>query len=155
MGTKYLIITRRTSEWGRSESMKSSPGNIMDFLTVGIALLAISILVMASFSSMGLMLKKLEVSQTARKYILVMETKGCLTEDVRQQMFTELSELGLREIDIAGTTMQPVEYGDTITLRIRGKITGNELMLGDNMWSGGFEVRSYYVEETRMSTAKN
>ena len=132
-----------------------NPGNIMDFLTVGIALLAISILVMVSFNSMGLMLRKMEVSQVARKYILVMETKGCLTEDIRQQMLNELDGIGLKEIDISGTTTQPVEYGNTIVLQIRGRIGGNELEIEDNMWSAGFRVQKFYVEEKRMSTAKN
>jgi len=127
----------------------------MDFMTVGITLLAISILVIAIFYTMGLMLKKLEVSQVARKYILVMETEGCLSNDGQQKMLAELERLGMNEIDISGTTIQPVEYGDTIVLSIRGKLCGKELQLEDDIMSAGFRLREYHVEEMRMSTAKN
>ena len=130
-------------------------GNIMDFLSVGIALLAITIIVMASFYSMGLMLRKLEISQVARKYILVMETRGYMTEEVRQQLLEELQGIGLAQIDLSGTTSQPVPYGDTIMLKIRGRVNGNVLEMEENMWSAGFRTQNYYVEEIRMSTAKN
>ena len=134
---------------------KKSDGNILDFLTVGIGVLAISIIVLASLNSMGLMLKKLEVSQIARKYILVMETQGCLTETVRGQMLAELSEMGLKDIDITGTTLQPVPYGSEIILCIKGTVSGRAAAAGESIWSEGFKARGYYVEEKRMSTAKN
>jgi len=71
----------------------------MDFLSVGIALLAITIIVMASFYSMGLMLRKLEISQVARKYILVMVTRGDRTEEERQQLLEgmELTRIQLNQ----------------------------------------------------------
>ncbi len=133
--------------------VKKAAGNILDFVTIGITMLAISIVVMAAFNSMGLMLRKLEVSQVARKYILVMETKGCLTNEDCSGLLAELSALGMSEIDISGTTRQPVHYGATILLSIRGKIAGQAAE--ENIWSEGFKTRDYYVEETRMSTAKN
>ena len=128
-------------------------GNIMDFVTAGITVLAIAIIVMASFHSMGLMVKKLEVSQIARKYILIMETKGCLEETAGNQMYAELQEVGLKSIDITGTTRQPAGYGEPIVLCIKGCISGSAA--GDDIWSEGFEAKEYYVEERRMSTAKS
>ena len=133
---------------------KKSKGNILDFLTVGIAVLAIAILVLASFQNMGLMVKKLEVSQIARKYILLMETKGCLTEPDRADLITELESAGLHQVELTGTTLTPVEYGEEILLCIRGYVRGNAAA-GSNIWSEGFEAKEYYVEEERMSTAKN
>lgn len=127
----------------------------MDFLTVGIAMLAISLIVMASFDSMGLMVKKLEISQIARKYILVMETKGCLKQEDKLLLVAELEKLGLQEIDLTGTTLQPVNYGDTIQLKIQARVRGGYLADRQDVWSEGFGARDYYVEETRMSTAKN
>lgn len=136
----------------RKESGKSK-GNIMDFMTAGITVIAMAVVVMAAFYSMGLMLMKLDVSQVARKYILVMETKGCLTNEDRAQLLDELSDLGLKEIELVGTTQNPVSYGDTILLKIRAKFSG--FWVAENVWNEGFGKREYYVEEVRMSTAKN
>ncbi len=132
---------------------RRSAGNILDFVTAGITITAIAVIVLASFYSMGLFIKKLEVSQIARKYILVMETKGCLESPVKDQMYTDLMEIGLHNIDITGTTLQAVGYGEPIMLCIKGSLSGNAM--SDDIWSNGFEVKAYYVEEKRMSTAKN
>lgn len=125
----------------------------MDFVTAGITVIAMAVVVMAAFHSMSLMLCKLDVSQVARKYILVMETKGCLTSGDRTQLLDELEDLGLKEIELTGTTQNPVNYGDTIFLKIRAKVSG--AWAEGNIWTEGFGRRDYYVEETRMSTAKN
>lgn len=132
---------------------RRSGGNIIDFLTAGLVALAIAIVVFASFHSLELMVKKLEVSQLARKYILVMETQGCLTEQVKAQMMAELEEIGLKNINITGTTLTPVDYGTNIFLFIRGNIPGTAA--GNDIWSEGFGAKDFYVEEKRMSTAKN
>jgi len=139
---------------GNEKVNKKSNGNILDFLTVGIAVLAIAILVLASFQTMGLMVRKLEVSQIARKYILSMETKGCLTEPDRAALTAELESAGLYQVELTGTTLQPVEYGEEILLCIRGYVRGGAAA-GSNIWSEGFKVKEYHVEEKRMSTAKN
>lgn len=133
---------------------KKSNGNILDFLTVGIAVLAIAILVLSSFQTMGLMVRKLEVSQIARKYILLMETKGCLTEPDRAALTAELESVGLRQVELTGTTLQPVAHGGEILLCIRGYVKGSAAV-GSNIWSEGFKAKEYHVEEKRMSTAKN
>ena len=132
---------------------KKSAGNMLDFVTVGITVIAIAVIVTASFQSMGLMVRKLEVSQIARKYILVMETKGCLEEAAKNQMYAELRDVGLESIDITGTTQQPVGYGKPIILCIKGYVSGSAA--AEDVWTEGFQTERYYVEERRMSTAKN
>ena len=131
-----------------------SNGNIFDFLTIGIAVISISIVVFSSFHMMGLMITKLEVSQIARKYILVMETKGCLLEQDKESMVEELEQTGLTDINISGTTIMPVGYGESIVLHIRGNVDGQQLN-EDNIWTKAFKRNDYEVEEKRMSTAKN
>ena len=133
--------------------MKKEKGNILDFVTVGITLLAIAILAMAVFHSMSLMQRKLQISQVARRYILAMETRGCLTDEDCTKMQEELAALGMKELDLSGTTRQPVGYGNEIRLSIRGRISG--WAATQNLWTEGFALQDYYVEEKRMSTAKN
>ena len=132
---------------------RKSAGSILNFVTVGITVIAIAIIVMASFQSMGLMVKKLEVSQIARKYILIMETRGCLEENARNQLYAELQDVGVKSIDITGTTQQPAGYSEPIMLCIRGYIPGSSA--DEDIWTEGFHSEAYYVEEKRMSTAKN
>lgn len=130
-------------------------GSVLDFLSVCICILAMSIVVTAYFYCSDLLLRKGQVSQVARCYILKMETLGCLTESDKNQMLAELQNIGLQGIDLTGSTMNPVEYGDSVILHIRGKIQGR--MWGENhdMFQSIFTVREVPVEETRMSTAKH
>lgn len=130
-------------------------GSVLDFLSVCICILAMSIVVTAYFYCSDLLLRKGQVSQVARCYILKMETLGCLTESDKNQMLAELQSIGLQAIDLTGSTMNPVEYGDSVILHIRGKIQGR--MWGENhdLFQSVFTVREVPVEETRMSTAKH
>lgn len=60
-------------------------GSALDFLSVCICILAMSIVVTAYFYCSDLLLRKGQVSQVARCYILKMETVGCLTEEIRTE----------------------------------------------------------------------
>ena len=130
-------------------------GSALDFLSVCICILAMSIVVTAYFYCSDLLLRKGQVSQVARCYILQMETVGCLTEGDKNRMLAELQSIGLQGIDLTGSTMNPVEYGDSVILHIRGKIQGK--MWGENhdLFQSIFTVREVPVEEMRMSTAKH
>lgn len=130
-------------------------GSTLDFLSVCICILAMSIVVTAYFYCSDLLLRKGQVSQVARCYILKMETLGCLTEADKNQMLAELQSIGLQGIDLTGSTMHPVEYGDSVILHIRGKMQGR--MWGENhdLFRSIFTAREVSVEEMRMSTAKH
>lgn len=126
----------------------------MNLVTIGMAILAITIVVMVYLQCTELMLLKLEVSQVSRKYILKMETEGYLTPHNQNELLLELKELGLKNVELTGTTLLPVAYGDTIVLRIKGKIEKN-MLNHEEVWNGTTDVRLLEVEEKRMSTAKN
>lgn len=134
---------------------KKSKGNIMDLVTIGITILAMSIVVTAYLECTGLMLKKLEISQLSRQYILKMETEGYLDEQSRQSLLQELQELGMQNIDLSGTTLYSVSYGEKIMLKIKGTVSTRTVGEGEEVWNGGFLEGRTVVEETRMSTAKN
>lgn len=133
---------------------KKSPANVMNLVTIGMAILAVSIVVMVYLQCTELMLLKLEVSQVSRKYILKMETEGYLTYENQNQLLLELKALGIKNIELSGTTLYPVAYGDTIVLRIKGNIPAN-MIKQDEVWNGKTEVRLLELEEKRVSTAKN
>lgn len=134
---------------------RKSKGNVLDFVTILITILAMSIIVMAYLECTNLLMKKLEVSQICRKYILKMETEGYLAEQTKEAMLKELQEAGVSGVDISGTTLHPVSYGDAVFLKIRGTIEGRIVGTTDELWKNGFISTVFTVEEEKMSTAKN
>lgn len=118
--------------------MKKQQGSVGDILTTAVCILAMSIVLFAFLDCVELIQQKLEVGQLARKYILKMETVGCLTASEKIKLDGELMEMGVTEIDLSGTTLNMAGYGEAITLRIQGKLRGE-----------------YEFEETRVSTAKH
>ncbi len=135
--------------------MKKKAGNVLDFLTILLTIMAMSILVMVYLECTNLMMKKLEISQISRRYILKMETEGYLTESAKNSLLAELQQAGVRSVDISGTTVMPVMYGDAIILRIRGTVEGRVVGTEEELWRNGFVSGMFAVEEEKMSTAKN
>ncbi|MDE6924875.1 MAG: hypothetical protein K2P59_06375 [Acetatifactor sp.] len=118
--------------------MRQERGSIGDIMAAGICMLAMTVLMLSYLANVRLIHQKTEVSQIARQYILKMETVGYLTEEDRIRLGRELEVVGVTELELTGTTMTPVTYGDIITLEIRGRLEGE-----------------YDFEEKRISTAKN
>lgn len=118
--------------------MKKCKGNIGDLLTVGICILAITVMMLSYLENVSLIQQKTQVNQIARKYILRMETVGYLNEADRVLLLGELGEAGVTEPGLDGTTLREVAYGEQITLRIQGKLEG-----------------VYAFDEKRVSTAKH
>ncbi len=134
---------------------RKQEGSVLDFLSVGICILAMAVVMTAYFACSDLLLRKGQISQIARCYILKMETMGCLTEEEKNNMLAELQAVGLRGIDLAGTTLNPVEYGDSVILQIRGRIQAGVWKEEHDLFRSVFTVREVPVEEVRMSTAKH
>ena len=130
-----------------------SKGSVVDLVIGMITILAIVVIVTVSISYTELMLKKLEISQIARQYILLMETKGYMDNIAEQQLYNDLQSIGLENIELKGTTKQAVQYGDMIVLCICGELRGDTLE--NDFWSNGLMEKRYHVEEKRVSTAKN
>lgn len=118
--------------------MKKENGSVGELIAAGICILAMTVVMLAYLDNMGLIVRKTEISQIARKYILRMETVGMLTEEDRAALCEELTAAGVTELELEGTTLWRAEYGDPIALRIQGKLQGK-----------------YDFTENRMSTAKH
>ena len=118
--------------------MEKREGNVGNLLITGICILAMTVVMLSYMDSVELIQQKSQVGQLARKYILRMETVGCLTVEDRTALTQELFDLGVTEIDYADTTVSEVPFGEPITLRIQGKLKGE-----------------YAFKEHRASTAKN
>lgn len=117
---------------------RKQEGNVGDLAGSMVCLLGMTIVMLAYMNNVMLLQKKLLVGQIARKYILRMETVGCLEDEDEDQMSAELLEAGVTQLNLEGTTRTPVSYGTPIRLSIQG-------MLGEE----------YEIAETRVSTAKH
>lgn len=113
-------------------------GNMGEFCSTMICILALITLMMAFLDCMALVNCKTAVGQIARNYILRMETVGYLNKADEDLLKKELAECGVSEVSLLGTTRKQVNYGSEIKLHIQGKIKGE-----------------YHIEEIRLSTAKN
>lgn len=138
----------------RGNRPRKRPGSVMDILSVLVMVTALAILMSAYLESMRMLELKEEISQVSRRYILRMETEGFLTPADMTAMVQALSELGLEETDLTGTTMTDAGYGSPVTLSIRGKLKGQELA-GNDLLGMIFRGAEWPVEIKRMSTAKN
>lgn len=117
--------------------MKKEKGNVGELLSTGLCLLALTGLMLSYLSCVSVLQQKEQVGQIARKYILRMETLGMLTGEDEQSLLAELTDVGVSEADLQGSTTWQVPYGESIVLQIRGKLEGG-----------------YEFTEKRVSTAK-
>ncbi len=130
-------MPRAKDEVARAVALRQE-GNVGDLLSALLCIIAMVAAMTAFMDCVALVNKKMMVGQTARNYVLKMETVGYLTGQEEQSLRRKLAEQGISEVSLEGTTKVSVAYGDEITLKITGKIGGK-----------------HYFEEKRVSTAKH
>lgn len=118
--------------------VRKQQGNVGNLLVTGICILGMMLVMVSYFDIVGVLNRKEEVSQIARKYILRMETVGELTSADRLALTAELENAGVTDVVLDGSTLNEVGYGAPVVLHIQGKLGGE-----------------YVFSEKRVSTAKN
>lgn len=118
--------------------MRREKGSVADIMAAGLCMLAMTVVMLVYMGNVRLVHTKASVNQVARKYILRMETTGRLTEADRIALVEELGSLGVTELELEGTTVEQVGYGEAIVLQIQGKLEGE-----------------HEIREKRVSTAKH
>ncbi len=117
--------------------MKKEQGNIGELLAAGLCIVAMTVLMFSYLNFVKVFQQKEHVGQIARKYILRMETVGMLNGDDEGKLMDELAEIGVKNVNLQGTTTWQVSYGEEIVLQIRGTLE-----------------EGYDFSEKRVSTAK-
>lgn len=102
--------------------MKKDQGNMMSIFPAIFTIIAVAIMLVFYVGWMANVTKKDEVRQIGREYILAMETEGRLTSTMETSLRTELASKGLKNINLSGTTMTDVGYGNEIFLCVRGDL---------------------------------
>lgn len=94
-----------------------------------------------------------DLDRLGRKYMLHMETDGYLTAGNKNELISSLESIGVKNISLAGTTMQSVEYGSEINLMISCHVET------ENITMEGFKIKkkidTVRYSDTWSSTAKN
>lgn len=123
--------------------------NMLVMMINMVVMCAFLVIIFGAFSGIS---DKWGMRQTAREYMLIMETEGYLPAVDQTALIAELESYGLYNISLSGTTMREVNYGDRIYLKISG--TYNENVLA---FAGGISrVSNHPVTITinRQTTAK-
>ena len=119
----------------------------------GLLLIFILVVLITSFSEFSNVKQRQALYMTTREYLLKMETKGYLTAEDRTDLLYDLGTNGLTEIDLSGTTLSQVPYGETICLSVSGKLTENVVAGNWTEAKKTTEERAYY--DRLYSTAKH
>lgn len=85
------------------------------------AILVISFVAVYFISNVVPIKKSTDAEGIARKYMLKMEQKGYLTPDNESAMINDFNNIGITNIDISGTTLTQVNYGEDVYLHISYK----------------------------------
>ena len=131
---------------------KEASGVVENMLVAFIGIVmgtAFLVIIFGAFSGIS---DKWAMRQTAREYLLIMETEGYLKPADQSALIADLQSEGLYNISISGTTTREVNYGDRIYLKITGTYDDNILA-----FAGGIsKVASHPTTITinRTSTAK-
>ncbi len=103
--------------------LKRKDKGILDqFLPAIIVIVLLAVLWTGSMISASTIDRSTDIQQVARTYLLKMETDGYLTEENRNLLLSDLAALDMEQIDLTGTTITDVGYGNRIDLVIRGVV---------------------------------
>lgn len=97
-------------------------GILEQFLPALVVIVLLAVLWTGSMISASNIDRSSDIKQVARMYLLRMETDGCLTEENKVLLLSDLKKLDMEQIDLSGTSFANVGYGNPIRLVIRGVV---------------------------------
>jgi len=145
---------KRKEKKGGSNVKQKDKGMLEHFLPALVTIVFMGILWFGSMVTASNIDKSSALNQVTRKYILRMETDGYLTQENRTSMVSELQTLGVEGVDLTGTSLTNVGYGNQVILKVTGTLKVRSIAFR------GF-TKSMLKEETipwsvsRVSVAKN
>ncbi|MBL4932274.1 hypothetical protein [Clostridium paridis] len=137
-----------------SVKLKKKDGSIQKFGIPLISLVAIFIVIMVFIVTNASLEKKDKVDIIVRDYLLSMETEGYLIPTDEEQLVNELKDLGVKNINLTGTTLSNVGYGNKITLSVSGDLEVKEYSL-NNLFSVNKRVSTLSINILKSSIAKH
>ena len=129
-------------------------GMLDQFLPAIVVIVLLAVLWTGSMVTASNIDRSNAIHQVARTYLLQMETDGYLTETNKVQMLADLANLDMVGIDLAGTTVTDVGYGNQIRLVIKGKVNLKDVRFR-GFASPMMTERQAEVAINKVSIAKN
>lgn len=130
---KEKIFPKLGTNWCKNLRMKRSGSVVENMLVALIGIVMITAFLVIIFGAFSSISNKWAMRQTAREYLLVMETEGYLKPSDQAALRSELESCGLYNISFAGSTTSRVGYGDRIYLKITGTYNDNILAFADGI----------------------
>lgn len=128
---------------------------ISSMLSMVLTVFLVAILLIVYFGHMANIDKRDTLDVIAREFILKMETTGYLTEELEDELIKKLNAVGLKNVDLTGTTRSEAGYGQQILLCIAGELQLNSYTLESIF---GFQEKNEWTKitlPTKSSTAKH
>lgn len=129
---------------------RAAVGDMICIIIGLVCLFAVMVVGMDMYRQINLAVKKARIERT---YIAAMESEGYLTPAKQNALIDELTQLGVRNISLAGTTVSAVGYGNLVVLAVSGIIDTDGITGITDKWQimrGG----SYEFKIHQSSTAK-
>lgn len=134
-------------------NMDKKDGSMMKLLPVLLAMAAMAAITTLYITYMSDYDKRERADQIAREYILKMETQGHLSEAMKNNLISDLSDAGFGSINLQGTTMAKAEYGEEIVLMINAYLETEDYVF-ENLLSKRTDRKIRHIKISKKSTSK-
>jgi hypothetical protein len=133
---------------------RKDKGILEQFLPAIVVIVLLAVLWTGSMISASNIDRSSDIQQVARTYLLKMETDGCLTQENSNLLIADLEALDMEQIDLTGTSMSDVGYGNQIRLVIHGVVNLKDVKF-KGFATPMMTTRQAEVAIEKISVAKN
>ena len=134
-------------------NMNKKSGSMMKMIPVLLAMAAMTAITVMYLTYMSDYDKRESADQIAREYILRMETQGYLSEEMKNNLISDLGDIGVKSINLQGTTMSKAAYGDEIVLMINADVETEEHVF-EGLLSKRTDRKTRHIKISKKSTSK-
>lgn len=120
---------------------------LSQYLATLVAIATLVTFFVAMVYQYGAILKENDIHRIHRKYLLSMEREGYLTPSYETALRNELAAYGAYNVNLSGTSISPVGYGNIVVLRIECDVTIDQLTMSTLFGSNTGGVRHVIVEK--------
>ena len=106
---------------------KKKAEGLSAFIATSMCVFVMFLMFMVMFLGYSRTVSHNKVERVYRQYLLEMEREGYLTPSDKAGLIADLAFLGVENIDLSGTSLSPVGYGNEVTLRIKGVLKLDEI----------------------------
>lgn len=100
------------------EKLKKKRGSAGIFAASLIAMMILSFLFIFFIDNIRPIKTRIDAGTICRKYALTLEQQGYLTPENQSKVVSDFNNIGIKNVDLTGTTMSQVQYGDDVCLNV-------------------------------------